>query len=168
MAEADNLSHDVRMRGFARRHTVDAALAWLDAQVRPLEAEHVRLSQTAGRVLAATIVSPVDVPGFDRSTMDGYAVVADDTESATPYNRIALRVVGDALPASPFMGTVDAWHDGARHDGRAAAGRLRCGAPCRVGRARRGTAGAPSKPRPPCRQENTSAGGARTSRPARL
>ena len=94
------------MRGFARRHTVDAALAWLDAQVRPLEAEQVRLSQAAGRVLAATIESAVDVPGFDRSTMDGYAVVADDTESATPYNRVALRVVGDALPASPFMGTV--------------------------------------------------------------
>ena len=106
MTDVDNAPHDVRMRGFARRHTVDAALAWLDAQVRPLEAEQVRLSQAAGRVLAATITSAVDVPGFDRSTMDGYAVVADDTESATPYNRIALRVVGDALPASPFTGTV--------------------------------------------------------------
>ena len=30
--------------------------------------------------------------------MDGYAVVADSTEGATPYNRIALKVVGDALP----------------------------------------------------------------------
>src|SRR4029079_14696948 len=56
--------------------------------------------------LATDIVSTVDVPGFDRATMDGYAVVADDTESATPYNRVALRVVGDALPASPFTGTV--------------------------------------------------------------
>jgi len=102
----DAANHDVRMRGFARRHTVDAALAWLDAQVRPLAAEDVELPRAAGRVLTTNIASTVDVPGFDRSTMDGYAVVADDTESATPYNRVALRVVGDAMPASPFTGTV--------------------------------------------------------------
>ena len=30
--------------------------------------------------------------------MDGYAVVADSTEGATPYNRIPLTVVGDAFP----------------------------------------------------------------------
>jgi hypothetical protein len=30
---------DVRMRGFRQRHTVDAALAWLDAQLRPLVSE---------------------------------------------------------------------------------------------------------------------------------
>src|SRR5688572_14134862 len=106
MTDVDNVAYDVRMRGFARRHTVDGALAWLDAQVRPLEAERVLLSQAAGRVLVAAVASAVDVPGFDRATMDGYAVVADDTESATPYNRVALTVVGDALPASPFTGTV--------------------------------------------------------------
>jgi molybdopterin molybdotransferase len=99
---------DVRMRGFARRHTVDAALAWLDAQLqsRPPAAEEVPLTQACGRVLAAPIVSAVDVPGFDRATMDGYAVVADDTEGATPYSPVALTVLGDALPAAPFPGTM--------------------------------------------------------------
>ena len=67
---------DVRMRGFARRHTVAAALAWLDAQLQPLAPERVPLAEAAGRVLAAPVVSDVDVPGFDRATMDGYAVVA--------------------------------------------------------------------------------------------
>jgi molybdopterin molybdotransferase len=95
-------AQDVRMQGFARRHTVEAALAWLDAQVHPLAAEDVPLRVAAGRVLAAPIVSTVDIPGFDRATMDGYAVVADDTEGATPYNRIPLTVVGDALPGAPF------------------------------------------------------------------
>jgi molybdopterin molybdotransferase len=38
--------------------------------------------------------------------MDGYAVVADSTEGATPYNRIPLKVVGDAMPGSPFTRTV--------------------------------------------------------------
>jgi molybdopterin molybdotransferase len=94
------------MHGFAQRHTVAAAIAWLDAHVRPLDAETVPLRQAAGRVLAAPVVSAIDVPGFDRATMDGYAVVADDTEGATPYNSISLTVAGDALPAAPFAGSI--------------------------------------------------------------
>jgi len=94
------------MQGFTRRHTVQEALSWLDARLRPLESEEVPLRDAAGRVLASAVVSDIDVPGFDRSTMDGYAVVADSTEGATPYNRIPLKVVGDAMPGSPFTGTV--------------------------------------------------------------
>jgi molybdopterin molybdotransferase len=97
---------DVRMRGFAHRQTVDAALAWLDAQVRPLPPETQPLRAAAGRVLAASIVSTVDVPGFDRATMDGYAVVADSTEGASPYNRSPLTVIGDSMPGRPFDGVV--------------------------------------------------------------
>src|SRR5688572_13685912 len=98
------------MQGFARRHTVQAALAWLDAQLRPLDPETVPLRAAAGRVLAAPIVSAVDVPGFDRATMDGYALVADLTEGATPYNRVPLTVAGDALPGSPFRHPVPHGH----------------------------------------------------------
>src|SRR6187455_2131946 len=94
------------MHGFSHRHTVQAALAWLDSQLRVLASESVALRAAAGRILATPIVSTVDVPGFDRSTMDGYAVVADSTEGATPYNRIPLKVVGDAMPGSPFARTV--------------------------------------------------------------
>jgi molybdopterin molybdotransferase len=90
------------MQGFARRHTVSAALAWLDATLHPLASETIPLRAAAGRVLAAPVVSGVDVPGFDRATMDGFAVVADSTEGATSYNRIPLRVVGEARPAAPF------------------------------------------------------------------
>jgi molybdopterin molybdotransferase len=97
---------DVRMHGFSRRHTVSEALEWLDAQLRPLDSEHVALRSAAGRVLASAVISDVDVPGFDRATMDGYAVVADSTEGATPYNRIALKVVGEAMPGTPFTGTL--------------------------------------------------------------
>jgi molybdopterin molybdotransferase len=99
-------SHDVRMHGFTRRQTVQQAIAWLDAQLRTLDAERVPLRAAAGRVLAAAVVSEIDVPGFDRATMDGYAVVADSTEGATPYNRIGLKVIGEALPGSPFGRTL--------------------------------------------------------------
>src|SRR6185295_10217024 len=97
---------DVRMRGFAQRHTVDAALAWLDAQLRPLRAETVALQTAASRVLASSVSSDVDVPGFDRATMDGYAVVAGSTEGAAAYTRVPLVVIGDSLPGRPFHGSI--------------------------------------------------------------
>jgi molybdopterin biosynthesis enzyme len=93
---------DVRMRGFARRHTVDAALAWLDAHLQPLALEVIPLRNAAGRVLTDSVVSDVDVPGFDRATMDGYAVVADSTAGATAYTRLQLAVVGDSMPGCPL------------------------------------------------------------------
>lgn len=116
-------SADVRMHGFSSRHTVAAALAWLDAQLHPLDVERVPLRVCAGRVLASAIVSAVDVPGFDRATMDGYAVVADATEGASAYNRVPLRVLGDAMPGAPFTGTV----------GRGDAVRIMTGAPIPAG-----------------------------------
>jgi molybdopterin molybdotransferase len=97
---------DVRMHGFTRRHTVEQALSWLDAQLQQLPSEDVPLREAAGRVLATAVVSDIDVPGFDRATMDGYAVVADSTEGATAYNRVSLKTVGDALPGSPFDRTL--------------------------------------------------------------
>jgi molybdopterin molybdotransferase len=97
---------DVRMRGFAHRQTVEAALAWLDAQLRPPGTEILPLQIAAGRVLATAVVSEVDVPGFDRATMDGYAVVAESTEGASSYNRLPLAVIGDSLPGLPFHGSV--------------------------------------------------------------
>jgi molybdopterin molybdotransferase len=93
---------DVRMRGFARRQSVERATEWLDAQLRPLDPEPVPLRLAARRVLAESITSNVDVPGFDRATMDGYALAAESTEGATSYNRLSLAVIGDSLPGHPF------------------------------------------------------------------
>jgi molybdopterin molybdotransferase len=94
------------MRGFASRTTVADALKWLDAQTGRLGEEIVPLDQTAGRVLAGEIVSRVDVPSFDRSMMDGFALRAADTMGATPYNRLALELVGESLPGRSFPGEV--------------------------------------------------------------
>src|ERR1700729_986179 len=49
----------------------------------PLGRELVPLDAALGRVLAADVVSPVDVPSFDRSNVDGFAVVAEDTFGAS-------------------------------------------------------------------------------------
>jgi molybdopterin molybdotransferase len=96
------------MRGFTARHTVAAALEWLDSNLQPLSAEDVPLRLAAGRVLATSVASDVDVPGFDRATMDGYALLSDSTEGATSYNRRTLVVIGDSMPGRPFEGAVAA------------------------------------------------------------
>ncbi len=95
---------DVRMRGFARRATVAEALAWLDEHLAPLAEEVVSLGDAAGRVLARDVTSPVDVPRFARSMMDGFAVRAADTLGATPYNRMPIAVIGQSLPGRGFAG----------------------------------------------------------------
>jgi putative molybdopterin biosynthesis protein len=49
----------------------------------PRDIENIPLDTALGRVLAAHVVSPVDVPSFDRSNVDGFAVVAEDTFGAS-------------------------------------------------------------------------------------
>ncbi len=49
----------------------------------PLPAETVALADALGRVLAADVVAPIDVPPFDRSGVDGFAVRAVDTAGAS-------------------------------------------------------------------------------------
>ncbi|MDB4891025.1 MAG: molybdopterin molybdenumtransferase, partial [Gemmatimonadetes bacterium] len=48
------------------------------AGIRPLSAETIPLEQAAGRVLAKDVVSPIFLPLFDNSSMDGFAVRAED------------------------------------------------------------------------------------------
>src|SRR5215469_882881 len=61
-------------------------------RMRPLGAETVPLSQALGRVMARAVIADVDVPGFDRSSVDGFAVRADDTAGASERQpkRLAL------------------------------------------------------------------------------
>ncbi len=58
--------------------------------------EKVSLEQALGRVLAEDVVSPpIDVPPFDRATVDGYAVRAQDTFMASESEPVKLKVVGE-------------------------------------------------------------------------
>ena len=102
MDPAHTRDADVRMRGFSRRTTVEAALAWVDAATRVLGSESMSLWSAAGRVLAEDVISTVNVPGFARSMMDGYALHAANTQGATAYNRLTLKVVGQSLPGRAF------------------------------------------------------------------
>ncbi len=61
----------------ARQRLIDAAT--------PINAvETITLEQSAGRVLAETVVAPLDMPGVDNSAMDGYALRLADYQATPP------------------------------------------------------------------------------------
>ena len=61
-------------------------------ELAPLPAERLALQETLGRVLAADVSAGVDVPSFDRSNLDGFAVRAQDTYGATEEAPVRLRL----------------------------------------------------------------------------
>lgn len=92
------------MRGFSRRAEVSDVWNWIALHAVRLPAETVTLDDAGGRVLAGAVTSDVDVPAFDRTAMDGYALRADETTGAGDYSPLAFRVIGRALPGLPFDG----------------------------------------------------------------
>ena len=63
----------------------------------PLPAETVNLADALGRVLAGDVVSPIDVPPFDRSGVDGFAVRASDTVGASEGAPRRLRLNAEVI-----------------------------------------------------------------------
>jgi len=78
--------------------TVEEAWAAIMEQVRRLPTEQVPLLQAAGRVLAEVVCADTDLPPFDNSAVDGYAVQAGDTVGAMPERPCRLRTL-EAVPA---------------------------------------------------------------------
>ena len=67
----------------------------------PLPAERRPLKEALDLVLAEDVTSPIDLPGWDNSAMDGYAVRAADVAGATRDRRKTLRIV-ETVPAGRF------------------------------------------------------------------
>jgi putative molybdopterin biosynthesis protein len=65
--------------------------------LRPLGPEEIPLGEALGRVLASDVVAPIDVPGFDRSNVDGFAVRAEDTFGASEEEPRSLRLNAEVL-----------------------------------------------------------------------
>lgn len=68
---------------------------------RPRGTKRVPLAEAFGRVLARDVVAPEDLPEFDRSTVDGFAVWAADTAKASKEHPAVLTLVGDVQMGEP-------------------------------------------------------------------
>src|SRR5690242_6652938 len=73
--------------------SADDALQMVLDNVAPLGIERVAIVDALGRVLAEEIRSPRDIPGFDNSAMDGYAVRAADIANASEKSPVKLTVI---------------------------------------------------------------------------
>ncbi|WP_433180872.1 molybdotransferase-like divisome protein Glp [Actinoallomurus sp. CA-150999] len=74
---------------------VDEHLADILGAIRELPPLELALPESYGGVLAEPVTAPVDLPPFDNSAMDGYAVLASDVASAAETSPVTLSVVGD-------------------------------------------------------------------------
>ena len=93
--EASGITESDRdvMKEFFNVETIDTVLAHA-ATLSPVGRETVPLTECLGRVLAQDVYSDVDIPDFDRSTMDGFAVQAASTFGASEANPAYLSVRG--------------------------------------------------------------------------
>ena len=78
--------------------SVDQARERILSQLQPVPTETIKLINCADRVLAQDIVASDDLPLFDNSSMDGFAVRAEDVANVTDASPQRLRVVAD-IPA---------------------------------------------------------------------
>ncbi len=82
-------------------HTVEDAVHRIVSGIEPLSIERVALLDALGRVLATPVVSPLTLPAWDNSAMDGYALRAADVEGASDSAPVTL-VVLETVAAGAF------------------------------------------------------------------
>ena len=85
--------------------TVREARDIILSKLKPLPAETVPVAHALGRILSADIASPIDIPAYTNSAMDGFALSAAQTGCERP---LSLAIAGEALAGHPFSGTVGA------------------------------------------------------------
>lgn len=78
--------------------SVEAALQIILEQIRPVETELVSLTQGLNRVVGEAVTAQVNVPPFANSAMDGYAIIAADSQGASSERSVCLRII-DNIPA---------------------------------------------------------------------
>ena len=93
------------------RELIDATAAHRLIEALPIDpggVTSVPLDAAVGRVLARAQTAPIDVPGFDRAAMDGYAVRAADTFSASETDPATMQLAGAVHAGEPPTASVDA------------------------------------------------------------
>ncbi|MBO3800330.1 MAG: molybdenum cofactor biosynthesis protein [Candidatus Brockarchaeota archaeon] len=87
------------MKPFRDLISLEEAIRTILENVSPINrVEEVHLDDAIGRVMAEDVFAPIDVPHFDRAAMDGFAVRAQDTYGASPFNPVKLKLIGSIRP----------------------------------------------------------------------
>ncbi len=84
---------EIHKHGFKKLTLIENAWKNLSPYIKILPEEEIKSIDGLRRFLATDIVSNIDVPHFDRSAMDGYAVQAEDTFGASPHKPKILKII---------------------------------------------------------------------------
>ena len=84
----------LRKIGFSKLTPLENALEQLFSRIKLTPIEEIEVGKALNRILASDIVSKIDLPPFDRSAMDGYAIKAEDSFGASPKNPKKIKLVG--------------------------------------------------------------------------
>lgn len=83
---------------------LEHAIEILLSKIETKDTEKIGLLESIGRILATDVFANINVPGFNRSPLDGYAVVAKNTEGASYDNPVELEVIGESAAGQAFKG----------------------------------------------------------------
>jgi len=84
----------LRKIGFSKLTPIADAMDKLLSKINENPFEEIVIDEALNRVLAEDIISELDIPPFDKSAMDGYAIKAEDSFRASPKNPKKLTLVG--------------------------------------------------------------------------
>ena len=76
----------------------------------PSPSESCGLRDSLHRIVSEDVIAPGEIPAFDNSGMDGYAVLASDTLTADSKNPVTLQLQGESYAGQPFPGSLLAKH----------------------------------------------------------
>jgi len=84
----------LRKIGFSKLTPLEDALETLFSHIHLNPIEEIEINNALNRILAIDMISEMDIPPFDRSAMDGYAILAEDSFGASPKNPKSIKLAG--------------------------------------------------------------------------
>ncbi len=94
------------MKPFKKLERYDVALSKVLQHVSLLDDETVSVEESLGMVTAEDVQSRIDIPPWDISAVDGYAVRSDDIMSASYDSPVKLKIIGFSTAGKPFNGAI--------------------------------------------------------------
>ena len=92
---------DIRMKGFKKRTHFHKVFDVIKEHITRTSTESLSIDNCIFRVIAQDINSPSDIPPFNRSAVDGYALKAEDTYGTSQYNPSKLKIIGECSAGDP-------------------------------------------------------------------
>lgn len=96
--------------GFGKLFSLQNAMNFLLENQKMIKLEACPFVSAKGRILREDVKASIPVPSFEKSAMDGFAVIAEDTFQASQGNPITLSCIGEVVPGNIFGNSLSSGH----------------------------------------------------------